>query len=500
MSLTTATTAASPAPAVKDPDLDPWPSQGLETSEEPPARWSFSWMRRWKTQARMAFSSAVAWCAFCAVQVNEDTSAGLAMGVTLVPAVFLGRLAAQARHRATKSEVEARALASEQAALRRVAALIATESCPDRVFGAVTDEVGQLLRLDLAALLRFEGDGTVTVAGGWSRLGAQPPLGSRWALTATAVASEVRETGRPRRVADVAQQHGAFDVWMRQVGASSCIGSPVVVHGSLWGVMVGASAAAEPLPEGTELRLGEFTDLAAIAIANAYSRHELAAYGARIVSSTNRARQRIERDLHDGVQQRLVSLALDVRRVEDLAERDQVDLREKLSELRVGLVSAVDDLREVAHGIHPSILTEGGLRPALARLARRSPIPVDLSVRGRDRAPDVVEVCLYYVASEALTNALKHAHATTVTIELELDDRLAHLIVCDDGVGGADARAGSGLIGLSDRLEALGGAIEVCSPTNGGTRLKVRVPWVPEAPAPTVAPRPRGLPVTCAAW
>jgi signal transduction histidine kinase len=535
----TATTAASSARPVGTKDRDAWLSPGLESSDEPRARVSFAWTRRWQAQAGMAFTAAAAWFTFCAALVSgsafselvmgivltvlgvavvaaltrlvgvgygmavgvagvvaldwyclppvhdpgpPDAQNALALGAYLITAALLGQLAAQAGHRASKSECEARALASERAALRRVATLIATESRPERVFGAVTHEVGELLRLDLAALLRYESDGTVTVAGGWSRIGPQPPLGSRWALTAKAVAWEVRETGRPRRIDDVARQRGPFDVWLRQVGAHSCIGSPVVVHGTLWGVMVGASMAAEPLAEGTELRLGEFTDLAATAVANAYSRHELAASRARIVTSSNRARERIERDLHDGVQQRLVSLALGVRRAEALAERDQLDLREQLSELRVGLVSAVDDLREVAHGIHPSILTEGGLRPALARLARRSPIPVELSVRGHDRVLDAVEVCIYYVVSEALTNALKHSQATTISIELELDDSMTHLVVCDDGVGGADARAGSGLIGLSDRLEALGGAIEVCSPAHEGTRLEVRVPWSREAP------------------
>jgi signal transduction histidine kinase len=164
----------------------------------------------------------------------------------------------------------------------------------------------------------------------------------------------------------------------------------------------------------------------------------------------------------------------------------------------LGLVGAVDDLREVARGIHPSILSEAGLRPALARLARRSPVPVELSVRGDDRAPEAVEVCVYYVVSEALTNALKHAQATVITIELELDDSAVHLVVCDDGVGGADVRAGSGLVGLSDRLEALGGAIEVWSPADEGTRLEVRVPGSSVAPSSDARHCGAGLLVTSA--
>ena len=532
MLLEAATHTAPAVAAGGDVDRDVRLSPAPETSGERRAWSSSSWMTRRHGRAGLAFAFGAAWFAFCAVLVGvsgvsshlgmgviltaldvvavtalsraagvgcamtvgvagvvaldwyclppvhdhgpPDARNALALGAYLLTGALLGQLAAEARIRATESEGEAHVLASEQAALRRVATLVAMESDPERVFEAVTREVGELLCLDLAVLLRYE---SVTAVGGWSRVGPPPPLGSRWASTATAVAWRVRATRRRGRVDDVSQQHGSFDMLMRQVGARSSVGSPVVVHGRLWGVMVGASVADEPLANGTELRLGEFTVLAATAVANADSRNELAASRSRIVTSSNRARQQIERDLHDGVQQRLVSLALDVHKVESLAEPDQVDLREKLSGLRVGLVSAVDDLREVAQGVHPSILTEGGLRPALARLARRAPIPVELSVRGLDRVPDPIEVCVYYVVSEALTNALKHARATTMTIDVELDASVAHLVVCDDGVGGADIRAGSGLVGLIDRVEALGGAIAVCSPADQGTRVEVHVVW-----------------------
>jgi signal transduction histidine kinase len=240
--------------------------------------------------------------------------------------------------------------------------------------------------------------------------------------------------------------------------------------------MIGASLAEEPIAEGTELQLGEFTQLTGAAVANAESRGELTASRARLVASSDEARQRIERDLHDGVQQRLVSLALDVGRAESMTQPEQLPLRDELSSLRYGLVGVVDELREVAQGIHPAILTEGGLRPALATLARRSPVPVDLDVRGGDRLPEPVEVGLYYVASEALTNAIKHARATHVVVDLQLDSTVAELQVSDDGVGGADMRAGSGLVGLSDRVHALGGTIEVRSPAGRGTRLDAHIP------------------------
>jgi signal transduction histidine kinase len=316
----------------------------------------------------------------------------------------------------------------------------------------------------------------VTILAAWSRDGGHLPVGSRWPLEGDTVASVVLATGRPHRQESYRRSGGALAEALQDAGVRSSVGSPVVVEGRLWGVMVGASYASEPIGEGVELRLGEFTQLAGTAVANAESRGELTASRARIVDSGDRARQRIERDLHDGVQQRLVSLALDVRRAEALAEPEQATLRDELSSLRDGLVGVVDELREVSHGIHPAILTEGGLRPALATLARRSPVPVELEVRDTDRLPDPVEVCVYYVASEALTNAIKHAQATHVVVDLETDEDAVRLEVRDDGVGGADTRGGSGLTGLTDRLHAVGGTIEVRSPVDQGTRLRVRIP------------------------
>jgi signal transduction histidine kinase len=357
-----------------------------------------------------------------------------------------------------------------------VATLVAVETSPERVFGSVTEEVGSLLDVDHAVLLRYETDGTATVVAAWSRDGRHLPVGSRWPVKGATVASSVRRTGRPQRQEGYGGGAGTLAESLHEVGVRSSVGSPVVVGGRLWGVMVGASYAAEPLPKGLELRLGEFTHLAGTAVANAESRGELTASRARVVESGDRARQRIERDLHDGVQQRLVSLALDVRRAESLAGPEQDELLAELSELREGLVGVVDELREVAHGIHPAILTEGGLRPALAKLARRSPLPVELEVRGVDRLPEPVEVCVYYVASEGLTNAIKHARATYVAIDLEADRTEVRLEVRDDGVGGADAHSGSGLTGLTDRLHAFGGTVEVRSPTGEGTSLRVVIP------------------------
>lgn len=415
---------------------------------------------------------------YCIPPIHEaavpDAENALALGAYLVTGTLLGQLAASARRRAEASEREVRVLAEEQAALRRVATLVAVESAPEDVFASVTEEAGRLLSLDLATLLRYESDGSATVLAAWTRDGRLQQVGSRWRLGRGTVAARVWDTGRPQRLDDYAGTRGELADALRRLGVRSSAGSPVMVGGALWGVMIGASVAEEPIAEGTEHQLGEFTQLTGAAVANAESRGELTASRARIVASSDEARQRIERDLHDGVQQRLVSLALDVSRAESLAELPT--LRDELSSLREGLVGVVDDLREVSHGIHPAILTEGGLRPALATLARRSPVPVDLEVHGGDRLPDPVEVCLYYVASESLTNAIKHARATHVVVGLQLDPTVVELQVSDDGVGGADMRAGSGLVGLSDRIHALGGTIEVRSPAGEGTRLEARIP------------------------
>jgi len=414
---------------------------------------------------------------YCIPPIHEaalpDAENAGALGAYLIAGAALGQLAASARRRAESSEQEVRVLADEQAALRRVATLVAVESSPDHVFGSVTEEAGTLLGLHQAALLRYEPDDTAVVVGAWSRDGRHLPLGSRWALGDDTVEAAVRSKGSLRRNGDYRPDGGALAEALHGMGLRTGVGSPVIVEGRLWGVMVGASATDRPLAEGVELRLGAFTQLTAAAVASAESRGELTASRARIVASGDEARQRIERDLHDGVQQRLVSLALDARRIESLTGPGQDALVRELSELREGLVGVVDELRRVSQGIHPAILTEGGLRPALASLARRSPLPVELAVSSTQRLPDPVEVCVYYVASESLTNAIKHAQATYVAMDLDVDlhvePALVRLRVRDDGAGGADTGGGTGLVGLKDRVQALGGSLEVRSPAGQGT-------------------------------
>jgi signal transduction histidine kinase len=240
-------------------------------------------------------------------------------------------------------------------------------------------------------------------------------------------------------------------------------------------LIAAGSTLEQPLPADTEARLASFTELMATAIANAESRAALAASRARIVAAADETRRRIERDLHDGTRQQLVTLMLELRAVQAMAPTQLGELESGLSRIAEGLAGVFDRVREISHGIHPAILSERGLKPALKALARRSAVPVELDLRaGRLSGP--VEVAAYYAVSEALANAAKHAHASVVQVELNVRDEIVRLAISDDGIGGADPAQGPGLVGLSDRIEALGGMLEVISPAGGGTSLRIEIP------------------------
>jgi signal transduction histidine kinase len=285
----------------------------------------------------------------------------------------------------------------------------------------------------------------------------------------------VLQTGRAARIDDFSAATDPIGVAAREAGTKSAIGSPVVVEGRLWGVMT-ATSTEGPMPPGTEARLASFTELVATAIANAESLAELAASRRRIVAASDDARRRIERNLHDGMQQRLVALGLAVRTAEANLPPEADDLRAELSGVAMGLLTALEDLQEISRGIHPAILSRGGLGPALQALAHRCTIPVALDVRTEVRLDEPIEVAAYFVASEALANAAKHSQASRIVVSLEQRDLSLVLSVCDDGVGGADAAGGSGLVGLSDRVEALGGSLRVVSRPGDGTHITVELP------------------------
>jgi signal transduction histidine kinase len=366
-------------------------------------------------------------------------------------------------------------LAEEQAALRRVATLVAQGVPPDEIFSAVSDEVTRLFRAR-AAVLRFEHDVLAVVFVGVPNT-LDLPVGTRWEFQPGMASAEVYRTGRSARVdaMDWLSASGPVAGAARRLGVVSSVASPVVVEGRLWGAMNVASMD-EPLPFGLEGRLEKFTRLVATAIANAESRSELAASRRRIVAASDQARRRIERDLHDGTQQRLVSLGLAARLAETDAAAGRGDLRAELSRIAAGLADAVTELQELSRGIHPATLSERGLGPALRSLARRSAVPVDLDVTTNARCPEPVEIAAYYAASEALANAMKHARASRIEISLAASDGSLLLSVRDDGIGGADPARGSGLAGLTDRVEALGGSIQLRSAAGAGTHITVDLP------------------------
>jgi signal transduction histidine kinase len=378
-----------------------------------------------------------------------------------------------------RSQSELANLLDEQAALRRVATLVAEGATPEKVFPAVNEEVARLLDVDGTRLMRYETDGTATVVASWG----EPtivPAGTRITLDGRNIASLVRSSGRPARIEDYEDAPGSAAALARERGVRSAVGASITVEGRLWGAMTAFSKADKPLPSGIELRLADFTDLVGTAIANTQARADLTASRARVVAATDDIRRRIERDLHDGTQQRLVSLALDVRNTQASVPDTQPRMRVELADIADGLVAALDDLREISRGIHPALLATGGLGPALKVLGRRSPLPVELDVNLDGRLPNHVEVAAYYVVAEALTNAVKHARPTAIWVAADMVDGRLRLTVRDDGIGGADPANGSGLTGLTDRVEALGGTITVHSPPGEGTTLQV---WLP-VPAP----------------
>jgi signal transduction histidine kinase len=384
----------------------------------------------------------------------------------------------------TESRASLARLAEEQAALRRVATLVAHGAAPEEVFAAVAEEVGRLFPVDRASMGRYEPGGASTILAAWGRASEHFPVGMRFSLGGHDFATLVSETGRPARIDNAADTaRGPLAVPVRESGIRSAVGVPVIVEGRLWGVVAASSSLEQPLPPDTEARLASFTELVATAIANADSRAELMASRARIVAAADEARRRIERDLHDGTQQQLVSLMLDVRAVQADVRAVHVTVPPELAELEGRLAriaeraeSVFDHVREISRGIHPAILSEQGLKSALKALARRSAVPVELDLRTGRRLPDHVEVAAYYAVSEALANTAKHARASVAYVELDTPDTIVRLAIRDDGIGGADPARGSGLTGLRDRIEAVGGTLDVTSPADGGTTLLIKIP------------------------
>jgi PAS domain S-box-containing protein len=380
-----------------------------------------------------------------------------------------------------------RSLAEEQAALRRVATAVAGDVDPEPLFAIVTKEVGRILGAQTANMVRYEPDGGATVVGAWSTGEVDAvPVGTRVELDGPTVAARILRTGRPERLDSYEGLTGSTADLLRSLGFRSAVGAPIHLGGQLWGAVMISTVEEVRFADGAERRIADFSDLVSVALANAHARRELTASRARIVEAGDAERRRIERNLHDGAQQRLVAVAVTLRRTEMALERGAPDAMASLRAASAELADALAELRELARGIHPAILSERGLVPALETIAGRCGLPVELSAESGDRLPEPVEAAAYYLVAEAMTNASKHAKASVIRVEVECDDGSAVVQVSDDGVGGADQRGGSGLRGLRDRVEALGGALAVASPPGHGTTVTARIPL--EQPARMASP------------
>ncbi|TML88667.1 MAG: GAF domain-containing sensor histidine kinase [Actinobacteria bacterium] len=395
-----------------------------------------------------------------------ETDARLAAFTELVATAISN---AQARN-------DLRQLAEEQAALRRVATLVARGTYSEVVFDAVCAETGRVVGATSVNLARFTDDGFNLTMAGWSLRETHVPVGTRLPLAPDTIGDLIVRTTAPARKDSYDGGSSELATLVRKSGIRSAVAAPVIVEGRVWGALIAGTDGDELLPAGTELRLARFTELLATAISNASTRAELMASRARIIAAGDEARRKIERDLHDGAQQRLIGLGLDLQAVRATVPPDRRDTHAGLERIEHELVSLLDEVRELSRGLHPALLSRGGLRPALGALARKSRLRVDLSVDIDPRPPAPIEIGVYYTVSEALTNAAKHAAASRIAVTVTADADVLRARIEDDGVGGAESSTGSGLIGLVDRIEALGGRFELQSPPGVGTTISIEVP------------------------
>jgi signal transduction histidine kinase len=375
------------------------------------------------------------------------------------------------------SEAVQQELTAEQAALRRIATLVAGEAASKRVFEEVTAAAAQTIGASAASLARFDPDDTVTFIGAWSRSGTLAfPVGSSMSLHGAGVLAAVRETGEPQRIHRYHDLGGPIVDRMTSFGYDSATAAPIKLGGEVWGALVAAGARGAPLPPGTERQLADFAELVALALASADAYRKLADSRARIVEATDDERRRLERNLHDGAQQRLVSLALQLQLIKTALTKDPATAEPLLAQADDELEQALVELRELARGIHPATLTTHGLNTALDALTQRAPIPIQVTRIPQDRLPEPVEAAIYYLVAEAITNVAKYARATQATVAVERSNGTVNVVVTDDGVGGAEPEGGTGLVGLTDRIEALGGRLRIESPRGRGTRLSAEIP------------------------
>jgi PAS domain S-box-containing protein len=338
--------------------------------------------------------------------------------------------------------------------------------------------MGELIGATSVNLVHFTPDGFNVTMAGWSARDTHVPSGIRLPIGADTINGLIHRTVAPARFDSYEESSSELAAVIRQCGIRSEVGAPVIVEGKVWGALIAGTDSDELLPAGAELRVASFAELIATAVSNAATRSELIASRARIVTASDEARRRIERDLHDGAQQRLVALGLDLQAVEMSIPPELQEARSGLERVQREIEAVLEGVRELSQGLHPALLSQGGLGPSFRALARRSPIKVNLDVVVEKRPPESIETAAYYVVSEALTNAAKHSAASEVSVTVTTTGNMLRATIEDDGTGGAEASAGSGLIGLIDRVEALGGRFALDSPLNEGTRISIELPLV----------------------
>ena len=374
------------------------------------------------------------------------------------------------------SVVQLEALLAEQAALRRVATLVASDPVPARLFEGVSEEVGRVLEVESVGVIRFEDDGSGTIVGYWAADDAPGfQTGERLPLDGETVSGKLRRSGRSQRVDDYTDVSGELVKRLRAIGIASAVGAPVTVAGRTWGGIIASSGRPHAFPDGAENRLADFAELVTASLANVDAREQLAASRARIVEAADEERRRLGRDLHDGAQQELVGAVISLKLAQRRLAQDPDEANALMTEALEHMELGIRDLRELAAGIHPSVLTDRGLSAALEGLATRSQIPVQLGQLPPGRLPTPVETSAYFVVAEALTNATKHARCSLVQVGVRVENGSATVEVHDDGIGGAAPSAGSGLRGLADRVAALGGMLEIDSPAGEGTTVRARI-------------------------
>jgi len=371
---------------------------------------------------------------------------------------------------------ELQQLAGEQATLREVATLVAQGAEPRAVFDAVCEATGHLTGAASVNLAQFTPDGCNFTLAGWSQRGTHVPPGTRLPLDGDSVSALVQQTQAPGRVDSYEALPGRLAARLRELGIRSEVGAPVSVDGGVWGALIAGTHHPEPLPPGAEWRLAGFAELIGTAVSNAAARSELIASRARIVTASDAARQRVTRDLHDGAQQQFVNTIIDLQLAQQKWSSAPAEARELVARALAEAQAGLGGLRELSAGIHPAILTHRGLAAALDALAARLPLPVELDVTGR-RLPEAIEGSIYFFCSEALTNVVKHARASSARVRVARQHDQCTIEVRDDGIGGAEPRSEtSGLTGLHDRIGALKGAMQITSPASSGTTLRA---WIP---------------------